>query len=115
MWKFKRAGVVALCFAAFPTIHAELAQVVPPKNQPSTSPAARAPASAAAQAPWIGLENPWDVRKVIADLQTDTGNLQPLLRKINPQEWYEKRGAPSTYVVQWQSAQQQVNDVLSAT
>jgi hypothetical protein len=63
----------------------------------------------------VGLENPWDVRKIIADLQNDTSTLEPLLRKINPQDWYNKKGAPSTYMVQWQSAQQQVADVLSAT
>jgi hypothetical protein len=62
----------------------------------------------------VGLENPWDVRKIIADLQNDTGRLEPLLRRINPRDWYEKRGAPDTYMVQWQSAQGQMNDVLSA-
>jgi hypothetical protein len=115
MRKFERAGAVALCFAAFATVHAEAAQVVPPPNQSSPSAAPRAASSAAAQFPSIGLENPWDVRKIISDLQTDTNNLQPVLRRINPQDWSDKKGAPTTYIIQWQSAQQQVNDVISAT
>lgn len=115
MRKFRRAGAVALCFAAFAKVNAGVAQMVPPPAQSSSSAVTRSPASTAPQAPVVGLENPWDVRKIIADLQNDTGNLEPLLRKINPQDWYNKKGAPSTYMVQWQSAQQQVNDVLSAT
>ena len=103
-----------LCFAACMESSAGVAQVVPGKAQTPSS-GSQAPASPAQQAPAAGLENPWDVRKIIADLQNDTSNLQPLLRQINPQDWYEKKGAPSTYVVQWQSAQQQLNDVLSAT
>ena len=99
-----------LCFAAL----AKAAQMVPPPAQSSSSAVPRPPSSVP-QSSVVGLENPWDVRKIIADLQNDTSNLEPLLRKINPQDWYNRKGAPSTYTVQWQSAQQQVNDVLSAS
>jgi hypothetical protein len=106
MWNIRHLGAAALCFFAFAGLEAREAQV-PPGTRPSASPASKAPPA--------GLENPWDVRKIIADLQNDTANLQPLLKKINPQDWYEKKGAPSTYTFQWQSAQTQLNDVLAAS
>lgn len=115
MPKFRRAGAVVLCFAAFATVYARQVQMVLAPSQSPSSPVPRPAASTAPQALAVGLENPWDVRKVISDLQNDTSNLEPLLRKINPQDWYNRKGAPSTYIVQWQSAQQQMNDVLSAT
>jgi hypothetical protein len=62
-----------------------------------------------------GLENPWDVRKIVADLLNGSEQLQPLLRNLNPQQWYDKKGAPSTYIIQWQTAQRQLNDVKYAT
>ncbi len=62
-----------------------------------------------------GLENPWDARKIIAEVQKDTAQLQPLLSQINPQTWIDTKGAPTTYLVQWQSAQQQSNDLLAIT
>jgi hypothetical protein len=114
MRKTRHLGTAALCFAAFVNVSTVVAQVAPATGR-ATSPAPQAPASGMRQPPVVGLENPWDVRKIIADLQNDTTNLQPLLRQINPQEWYDKKGAPSTYVVQWQSAQQQLSDVLSVT
>ena len=105
MRKIRHWGAVALCFPAFVGLRVAIAQVVPTNR----------PANTARQAPSAGLENPWDVRKIIAGLQTDTANLEPLLRQINPQDWYEKKGAPSTYVIQWQSAQGQLNDVMAVT
>lgn len=104
-----------LCYAALAKVQAGAAQVVPPPGQSSPPAVPRPPVSSGPKAPVAGLENPWEVRKIITDLQNDTGNLQPLLRRINPQDWYDRKGAPSTYIVQWQSAQQQVNDVLAAT
>ncbi|MFL6452026.1 MAG: hypothetical protein ACJ746_30820 [Bryobacteraceae bacterium] len=114
MLKFRHVGAVVLCFAAFVESNAGVAQVVSKGGQ-ATSAVSQAPLPTVPRDAAAGLENPWDVRKIIADLQADTSNLQPLLRQINPQDWYDKKGAPSTYIVQWQSAQQQLNDVLSAT
>ena len=105
MRKIRHLGAVALCFPAFLSATASMAQVMP-TTRPATTPAQTAPA---------GLENPWDVRKIIAGLQNDTANLEPLLRQLNPQDWYQKKGAPSTYIIQWQSAQGQVNDIMAAT
>ncbi len=77
-----------------------------------------APSSHSPQAlpvPASGLQTPWDVRKTIADLQRDALQLQPLLAQINPQTWVDKKGAPTTYILQWQSAQQQLNDLITTS
>jgi hypothetical protein len=65
--------------------------------------------------PAAGLENPWDVRKIVTNLQHDVAEVQPLLAQIQPQRWYEEKGAPTTYTVQWQAAQQQLKDVITVT
>ncbi|MBV9156209.1 MAG: hypothetical protein JO097_08090 [Acidobacteriaceae bacterium] len=31
---------------------------------------------------------------------------------MNPQRWYDQKGAPTTYIIQWQTAQQQLKDVM---
>jgi hypothetical protein len=81
--------------------------------------AAQAPApptAAATKAPLAtGLEAPWDVRKIVAALLKDNEELKPVIARLTPQQWYEKKGAPSTYIVQWTSAQRQVNDVVIAS
>jgi hypothetical protein len=59
-----------------------------------------------------GLEAPWDLRKILTDIVNDTQQLQPLLAQMNPQQWHDQKGAASTYIIQWQTAQRQVNDVL---
>ena len=73
------------------------------------------PQPVATQQTQTGLEAPWDVRKIIAELQRDDEQLQPLLSKMNPQQWYEQKGAPTTYILQWQTAQTQLNDVMVTT
>jgi hypothetical protein len=62
-----------------------------------------------------GLQNPWDVRKILTELLNESEQLQPLLASLNPQQWYNQKGAPSTYIIQWQTAQRQLNDVKYAT
>lgn len=59
-----------------------------------------------------GLETPWDVRQILTNLTNDAQQLQPLLTQMNPQQWYDQKGAPSTYIIQWQTAQRQLNDVM---
>ena len=58
-----------------------------------------------------GLENPWDVRNIISVIDKDTAKLRPLLTQLNPQQWYDRKGAPTTYILQLQTAQRQVNDI----
>jgi hypothetical protein len=59
----------------------------------------------------VGVENPWDVRTILAKINADNAELKPLLAGLKPQQWYDQKGAPSTYILQWQTAQQQLNDV----
>ena len=67
---------------------------------------------AAAQQPPSGLETPWDVRKILTDATAQASQLRPLLPQLNPQPWVQK-GASSTYILQWQTAQKQLDDVLA--
>lgn len=68
-------------------------------------------ASASAQQ---GLETPWDVRKILSDLNAQTDQLKPLLVQLNPGLWVNK-GASTTYIQQWQEGQKQLADVLATT
>ena len=65
----------------------------------------------AAQVPVQGVETPWDARRIIDAVVKNEEHLKPVLGAINPQEWYEKKGAPSTYVIQLQTAQRELSDV----
>jgi len=66
------------------------------------------------QPPATGLEAPWDARKILTDLAKNTSELGPLLQQLNPQQWVNTKGAPTTFILQWQSAQQQLNNVSVA-
>src|SRR5947209_5087618 len=68
-------------------------------------------AAQALQVPAVGLEAPWDVRKILTDLEKNTSELGPLLQQLNPQQWVNTKGAPSTFIIQWQTAQRQLMDV----
>ncbi len=61
-----------------------------------------------------GLETPWDVRKIVNAVVNDDQQLDQLLAQMNPQQWYDQKGAPTTYIVQRQTAQRQLKDVLYA-
>jgi len=78
-------------------------------QQPVTSPAV--PQAPSTQA--VGIETPWDARKIIADLNSNTQQLRPLLLGMNPQQWHNTKDAPTTYILQWQAAQGQLNDVAT--
>ena len=82
-----------------------MAQTAPTTKFPSNSPLPRQQAQSEA-----GLESPWDVQKILTDLLNNMEQLRPVLTQMNPQQWYEKKGAPSTYIVQWQTAMRQLND-----
>jgi hypothetical protein len=69
--------------------------------------AAQTPASPAP----AGLDSPWSVRNILDDLVKQNAKLQPLLDKLNPQDWYNRKGASQVYVQQWQTARRQLNDV----
>jgi len=63
------------------------------------------------QVPAAGLEAPWDARRILTDVEKNTAEFGPLLQQLNPQQWVTSKGAPSTYILQWQTAQRQVMDV----
>jgi hypothetical protein len=68
------------------------------------------------QAPTVaGLETPWDARQIVTQVEQSDEKLGPVLTKLNPQRWYDEKGAPSTYIVQWQTAQQELKDVATTT
>ncbi|MBV9612721.1 MAG: hypothetical protein JO091_09615 [Acidobacteriaceae bacterium] len=83
------------------------------RAQTSTTPVPAASARSSPQTQ-VGLESPWDARKILDDVVKSSQQLQPLLAQMDPQQWYDRKGAPSTYIVQWQTAQRQLNDVLYA-
>lgn len=58
-----------------------------------------------------GLESPQEAQSVVDAILKEDDQLAPILSAMNPQVWYEKRGAPSTYVIQWQAGQRQVKDL----
>jgi hypothetical protein len=65
-----------------------------------------------APAPPAGLDSPWSVRNILDELVKQNAQLQPLLAKLNPQDWYNRKGASQAYVQQWQTARRQLNDVV---
>ncbi|MGI8960062.1 MAG: hypothetical protein ACR2IV_09940 [Bryobacteraceae bacterium] len=72
-------------------------------------------ASSAHELPPAGIESPWDLRNILAAVVKDNEQLKSLLADLNPQQWYDQKGAPSTYIVQWTTAQRQANDVVIAS
>jgi len=101
-----------LCIPA--CAYARQQSTAPPRTQTTNATSATQPdrgsAGATLQAS-PGLEAPWDVRKTLTEVGNNTQQFQPLLAQMNPQQWYEQKGAPSTYILQWQTAQRQLNDV----
>jgi len=59
-----------------------------------------------------GLETPWAVQDILAKLSKDDDQLGPVLNQLKPQQWYDQKGAPSTYILQLQMAQRQLNDLV---
>lgn len=62
-----------------------------------------------------GVENAWDVRRILQGLSHDQQQLAPVVSALQPQQWADRKGAPTTYILQWQLAQQQIRDVASTT
>lgn len=96
----------AACGAQTTTSHKSAPQSSPAMSQ---TPPALSHQQAQAEA---GLETPWDVQKILSNVVNDSQQLQPLLAQINPQQWYDRKGASTTYIIQWETAQRQLQDVL---
>jgi hypothetical protein len=59
-----------------------------------------------------GVSAVWDTARDIEGFSAQVAKLKPLLDQMTPREWVAK-GAPDTYVSQWQNAQQEL-EFLSA-
>jgi hypothetical protein len=70
---------------------------------PPTSPSTQVEAAG-------GVAAPWDAQKLLADVNSGNQEMTPLLGEMNPQEWMDQKGAPSTYLSQWNTAKQQLAD-----
>ena len=67
-----------------------------------------------ASAQQAGVPTDWDVQKLVTAVADQSGRILPLVEQIRPKEWLAK-GAPDTYVQQWDSAHTQAQAVkLSA-
>lgn len=61
-----------------------------------------------ASAAWAqGVENEWDVRKLLSSLGGGARRLKPLLDQSNPGEWADKT-AGASYATQWKTAQNEI-------
>lgn len=65
-------------------------------------------------APPQGLQAPWDVKRMLSNLNSEIEKLKPLLDQLHPQEWLDN-GAPPTYVRQYQDTQDRVKDAVRAS
>lgn len=58
-----------------------------------------------------GLESPDAARQIVTKVLQEDDQLREILKLINPQEWYEKKGAPAVYTIQVQSANAEAADL----
>jgi hypothetical protein len=61
-----------------------------------------------------GLEAPWDVKRMLSNLNSEIEKLKPLLDQMHPKQWIDN-GAPPTYVSQYQDTQDRVKDAVRAS
>jgi hypothetical protein len=66
------------------------------------------PAAAGQTSTDSGVETPWDAQKLLTELNGRNQELKPLLESFSPQEWMDQKGAPSTFLSQWYTAQDQL-------
>lgn len=57
-----------------------------------------------------GVAAPWDAQKLLTDLNARNQELTPLLNELHPQAWVDQKGAPSTYLSQWYTAKQKLQE-----
>jgi hypothetical protein len=66
-----------------------------------------------AQPAQTGISPEWDIRKTMEAIATHTSRLLPVLDQIDPKTWVSK-GAPDTYVAQWNSSKAQAKALVKA-
>ena len=57
-----------------------------------------------------GIPPEWETRKLLDSLVKNAERLDPLVGEINPADWVAK-GAPETYVAQWQSVRNAIGGI----
>jgi len=88
----RRMRTFVAFFSLFLIVRAQAPQASPqPNGQPSVAPE-------------------WDTSKTIAAFSDQAKRLKPILDQLTPQQWVAK-GAPQTYVSQWQEAEQELSYV----
>ncbi|MEI9812701.1 MAG: hypothetical protein WDO18_08505 [Acidobacteriota bacterium] len=60
----------------------------------------------------FGQDASWDNSPPARQLADQASRLKPLLNQLTPEAWVAK-GAPDTYVKQWRSAQQELDDLTN--
>jgi len=73
-----------------------------------------APFSLAQSAQPNGVTSEWDIRKMLDSLEQEAQHLKPIIDQVKPEAWTAK-GASSTYIAQWKSAQAEVRYLLSSS
>jgi hypothetical protein len=61
-----------------------------------------------------GVSSEWDIRKLLDSLDLEAQHLKPVIDQVKPEAWAAK-GASSTYVAQWKSAQAELKYFLSSS
>jgi len=97
------ARLIALLPTVFLLANLCSAQTSGTSQPPAASPSTQVEAAG-------GVAAPWDAQKLLADVNSGNQEMTPLLGQMNPQEWMDQKGAPSTYLSQWNTAKQQLAD-----
>ncbi len=84
-----------------------LAAALPGFSQQPPAPAVPATGTS----PVAGLESPYEARQIVTTSLTEVDALKPVLLGTHPDLWSQQKGAPGTYLVQWQTAQREVEYV----
>lgn len=79
------------------TLHAQ-------QSGSASAPAAQAPVPQ-------GLQAPWDIRQMLADVNAQNEKLKPLLDQMHPQQWLDN-GAPPAYASQYIDTRSRLEDVV---
>jgi hypothetical protein len=69
--------------------------------------------AAAGQTAQSGVSSEWDIRKLLDSLNLETQHLKPIIDQVKPEGWVAK-GASSTYIAQWKTAEAELRNVLSS-
>jgi hypothetical protein len=60
-----------------------------------------------------GVQAPWDVKQMLADLNSENEKLEPLIARMHPQQWLDN-GAPPAYASQYLEARARMDDQIRA-